>query len=114
VAISHHASVAGSPDPGDKFAIVTAATDVGTQGRRADACIVSVPCNERGRADVSSPATSGGNDLRSNARVSWDAAMEERLWEKKGIYRVRITRWDEVSAASVRVVIGPEYGTVTR
>lgn len=40
--------------------------------------------------------------------------MEERLWEKKGIYRVRITRWDEVSAASVRVVIGPEYGTVTR
>lgn len=112
--LTYHASVAGSVDPSNKFAIVTAATDVGAQGRCADACVVSVRCIARGRANISSPATSGRNDLMSNARVSRDAVIEEKLRGKKGIYRVRIARRDEVSAASVRVVIGPGYGTATR
>jgi hypothetical protein len=54
-------------DPSDGLAVVSAATDVGSRaGRASNSGVVA-----RGRANVSSPATSSGNDLWLESMHQW-------------------------------------------
>jgi len=108
---TYQASVVGVVDASDSLAVIGTASSIGWCGGPADACSVSARGIARGRADVSAPATSRGNDL---AQRRQDAVTEKKSSsnrgcgkeDKKSIYHLGIAGRLEVSAAGVRVVIG--------
>ena len=61
--LTYYTSVAGIVDGVDRFAVIGTTTAERARGGHAETGVVSKYGFARGRANVSSPATSGGNEL---------------------------------------------------
>ena len=78
---TYQASVVGVVDASDSLAVIATASSIGWCGGPADACSVSARGIARGRADVSAPATSRGNDL---AQRHQDAVTDKKSSSSRG------------------------------
>jgi hypothetical protein len=84
---TYRASVVGLVDARDSFAVIGTASNIGSRGGRADARSVSARGIARGRADVSCPATSRGNDLAQKA--SGRSHKQKKKQQQQGMWQRR-------------------------